>query len=235
VCLEYIMKDLKLIFFASVIALLCLARGGVARAQAPGQAQPTAWVATAPAQNSQVDTSDDEGISGGRVLGEVLVGGLTGIAGALAGGAIGHSIEDCSGEDNSFCGTAGTLIGGYAGYATGVAVGVYVVGSGGDHEGSLVATLGGSALGGLSAIVLTAASEGDAFILLPLAPIAGALIGFHATSKRRAGNRESAPVMGSLINLDEGKASLGLPMVSMARAPEGGGHSTFLHLAGGRL
>ncbi len=238
-CLGYIMKNLKLALAASVIALLCVARGGVAKAQAPGQApgqaQPTPWVAAAPLQNSQVDSSEDDGISGGRIVGEVLVGGLAGVAGAVAGGLIGVGIENCGAGDGMYCGVGGALLGGYTGYTTGVALGVYGVGSGGDHEGSFAATLGGSIAGGLGAIVLTAASEGDAFILLPLAPIAGALIGFHASSKRRTGKREAAPVMGSLVNLDEGDASLGLPMVSMAPTPDGSGHATVLHLAGGRL
>ena len=127
------------------------------------------------------------------------------------------------------------MLGGYTGYATGVAIGVYGVGTSGGHEGSFGATMAGSLVGGLSAVALAVGSDGEAAILLPLAPIAGALIGFHTTSRRRSGQKREERAVGSLVNINKGEASLGLPMLSMTSAQQGVGHTTLLQVAGGPL
>jgi hypothetical protein len=225
----------KFILPLSLVALFCLFPGGVASAQAPGQSQPEDWTAPPAPTSLQVDDTKDEGISGGRIAGEILVGGLTGVGGGFLGALVGIAVEDCSDSEGSYCGLAGAVIGGYAGYTTGVALGVYGVGSGGDHEGSLGATMGGSFLGGVGAIVLNVGTDGDAALLLPLAPIAGALVGFHTTSRRRRGTREEAPLVGSLLNVKDGTASLGLPMISVVSTAQGTGQATMVQLAGGSL
>jgi hypothetical protein len=225
----------KPIFATLLVALLCLPHVGDAAAEsqrrAPGQTESRTWLEPAP----QSDRSSDEGISSGRIVGEILAGSVAGIGGALVGGLAGMALEDCEGGGGEFCGLAGGLVGGYVGYSTGVAFGVYRVGTGGDHEASLGATMGGSFLGGLGAIVVAVASDGDGAILLPIAPLAGALIGLHATSTRRRPDHESTPVLGSLINVDEGEARLGLPMLSVVSTPQSEGHATLLQLAGGHL
>ena len=82
-------------------------------------------------------------LSGGRITGEILVGGVGGIVGGLGGGFIGAGVAR-EGYPNEL---VGFIIGGSIGYTLGSSIGVYLVGNTGGETGSFLATLGGSLLG----------------------------------------------------------------------------------------
>src|SRR5262245_22088559 len=91
---------------------------GFGAVQAPG-VQP-ANAATRDAQrvrDAGVDGgSSDETppLSGGRVVGEFLLGGLLSVGGGVGGAYLGFSIETSSGCHSEFCGLGGAVLGGLA-------------------------------------------------------------------------------------------------------------------------
>jgi hypothetical protein len=133
-----------------------------------------------------LDTSFDgrPPLSGGRVVGEALLGGLFAVGGGIGGGYIGMSLELANGCNGEFCGLGGVFLGGLAGVTLAAPVGVYLAGSSGDHTASFGATLGGSAIGMLAGFVTLAASEEwVAAPLLVIGPVVGSMIGFNLTRK----------------------------------------------------
>jgi len=91
-------------------------------------------------------------LSGARVIGEVIAGGIMGWGLGLGGGAVGSAIEgNCY-----FCFT-GVLIGFAIAYPVGTALGVYTVGNIGDETGSFWAAWGGCLIGGVLGFGLAAA------------------------------------------------------------------------------
>jgi len=118
-------------------------------------------------------------LSGGRIVGELLLGGIGALGGGYVGGAIGAS--SCSGGYSDIDCLVPILLGIYVGGVIGMSTGVYVVGAGGDQRGSFGATLGGAAAGALVGLTGLGISEDNAVggMLLIGCPIAGALIGFN--------------------------------------------------------
>jgi hypothetical protein len=74
-------------------------------------------------------------LSAGRVLGEIMVGGLAGIGGAYLGGYLGYAT--CTDHGGEWSCVGNVLIGGYAGGIIAMSLGVYAVGSI-DDQGGLV-------------------------------------------------------------------------------------------------
>lgn len=139
-----------------------------------------------PAAPIDTPASDEKPpLSGLRIGGELVVGGLTGAGGVLVGGAAGYALEMSSGCGGEFCGLGGMVIGGWLGMVMTVPVGVYLVGSAGEQTGSLGATYAGSLLGGLVGVGLAALAH-DAPVSIPLvvvAPIVGSVLGFNLSRR----------------------------------------------------
>jgi hypothetical protein len=130
-------------------------------------------------------------LSGANITGEVLVGGLGGIAGGCVGVVVGSELvyQLVTGKTPyEFGGMLYGIGGFYIGYPLGSVTGVYLVGSIGDKSGSFLAALGGGCIGGLvGAIGLEWALRTDCawykiFPALLAAPIA-ATIAFNLTRK----------------------------------------------------
>lgn len=177
----------------------------------PGVTAPLPPGATEPLPPApEVGDDGPSSLSVPTVVGEVFIGGLFEVGGAIAGGYIGYNIEMGSGCTGELCGLGGIAIGGLAGAALAAPVGVYLVGSTNDTTGSFGAALGGSALGTLAGIGVFALTDwsgpGGAFLIA--APTVGAVIGFNATRTRTHRERPRAwvPVAGSA----HGMTSLGV-------------------------
>lgn len=153
-------------------------------------------------------------LSGGRIVGEIIVGGLLGIVGGLIGGLAGAVV--CADGDGEFACLGSVIIGGYFGGAAAFGLGVAAVGKSGDQDGSVGAAVLGGVLGaGVGLVSLFAlddggGNEGAIVTLFVGAPIVGALFGFNATRRWRA---PKSPRVGSLLRLDGGSVSLGIPVV----------------------
>ena len=139
------------------------------------------WVVVVMLMVPLVAHAEDEQppLSAGRLVGEVVVGGLAGIGGAFLGGVIGDSTCDHTSEDEDCIGPV--ILGLYLGGVLGMTAGVYAAGSFGDEHGSLGATLGGAALGTLVGVGGAAIAREDTAggIMLLACPVAGALLGFN--------------------------------------------------------
>src|SRR5262245_33834416 len=110
-------------------------------------------------QVAHADEHPDEPppLSAPRIGGEVLVGGLFGFGGALAGAGLGFvASTGCRGE---FCRLGYAALGGYVGYVVAAPLGVYVVGRTNGQTGSVGATLGGSALCAVFGLGLALAAD----------------------------------------------------------------------------
>jgi len=123
-------------------------------------------------------------LSGGRITGEILVGGVGGIVGWLGGGFIGAGVagEGYPGE------LAGFFIGGSIGYTLGCPIGVYLVGNIGNETGDFLATLGGGILGGLASLFIFTAiiKDLDNGAVVLVGPPIGATIGFNLTRRYKS-------------------------------------------------
>jgi len=137
----------------------------------------------APRDRSDETAAVDETppLSGGRLVGEALVGGLFAGGGGIGGAFLGAGLELAGGCHSEFCGLGGAIIGGVVGVTFVTPVGVYLVGSADGQTGSLGATIGGSALGALLGIAAVAGSGEAALPALVIAPLVGSMIGFNAT------------------------------------------------------
>jgi len=130
-------------------------------------------------------------LSGTSITGEVLVGGLGGIAGGCVGAIVGSDLvyQLVTGKTPyEFSGILYGIGGFYIGYPLGSVIAVYLVGNIGDESGSFLATLGGGCIGGIiGAIGLEWALKTNCmwYKVLPAllsAPIA-ATIAFNLTRK----------------------------------------------------
>lgn len=159
---------------------------GTASAAPPGLTPPATLAAEA-----EPEPEGPPPLSGGRVLGEFLLGGVTGAVGVVGGAYIGYGLETSGGCGGEWCGIGGMIVGGFVGYTLAAPIGVYAVGSSGDQTGSFGWTYGGSLIGGGVGILLAASgSEGGAVLGLA-SPLIGAMIGFNAT--RRYKERPARP------------------------------------------
>lgn len=131
------------------------------------------------------------GVSGGVLVGELLVGGLFTIGGAIGGAYLGTLLEsDCSDE----C-YGGIILGGFLGGTIMAAVGVNLVGDSDEVDGSLGLAIGGAMLGGfvgIGAIANSSSGEG-ALLVLIAAPTLGAMLGhnLHRTYKPQRARQPS--------------------------------------------
>ena len=141
-------------------------------------------------------------LSAGRLLGEIMVGGLAGIGGAYLGGYIGYAT--CTDHSGEWACVGNVVIGGYLGGIVAMSAGVYAVGSLDDQGGSYGSTLGGALLGSLAGIGIAAVGEdeGPTIVGLIAMPIAGAIIGFNASrhyDKLSVGVTPTASGSGSVL------------------------------------
>jgi hypothetical protein len=147
-----------------------------------GQVAPPSTVAPQPKEPPRAAPSrGTPPLSAGRLLGELMIGGLAGIGGAYVGGYIGYAT--CTDHSGEWACVGNVVIGGYLGGIVAMSAGVYAVGSLDDQAGSYGSTLGGALLGSLVGIGIAAAGEdeGAAIVGLIAMPIGGAIIGFNAS------------------------------------------------------
>ena len=155
-------------------------------------------------------------LDGARLLGELVLGGLIGFGGVIVGGFAGAGLcVDDGGDDggDDFACLGSIVIGGYLVGAVGFGLGVGIVGRSGSQTGSIGAAIGGTVLGGLVSL-LSLYSKKDEIIVGAMVsmPILGGIIGFNATRRWRVPSPSVAPI-GSLVRLERGSISLGIPFV----------------------
>ena len=151
-------------------------------------------------------------LSGASIAGEVLAGGLGGIAGGCVGALVGSELvyQLVTGKTPyEFSGLLYGLGGFYIGYPLGSVIGVYLMGNIGDESGSFLATLGGSYIGELvgTAVLVwyfrRAKDSNMKWVIAPAllaAPVA-ATIAFNLTRKYKSsadsggGKQSAAPAI----------------------------------------
>jgi len=119
-----------------------------------------------------------------KICKEFIIGELFGLGGSLIGMSIGPAFA----PKNEGLGTLSYVyIGWYFGYVIGVPLGVYIAGNDQYEEGSYLATLGGSILGGLIGVCtfFTLENKDIGAYLSLLCPPIGSLIGFNLSRKGR--------------------------------------------------
>ncbi len=172
-------------------------------------------------------------ISGGRFIGQIAVGYLAGAVGLVGVGAI--WFWTCAwGRNPDRCGLAFAVAGATSTTLL-LSVGVYGVGRSRQTTSSFSSTLLGTTVGGAVGLLTALGLSNDqpgyrarlATIAFIGAPMAGALIGFYASQRWRS----SAPAVGSLLHLDRGKVSVGVPIV--AHGETGGSAISLVSLVGG--
>jgi hypothetical protein len=158
----------------------------------------------------------DPPATGGRILGEIFLGMITGAGGAIAGALIGGGL--CIGGSEDDC-DASQIGGAYLGSILTIPFGVRAAGATGDQTGSLRATYIGAALGGVGGLLLLAnGRDRITGIGFAVAPTIGALIAFNATRRYKPRRvRARVQVTGSLVDWGRGGPALGVPIVTHAR------------------
>jgi len=136
-------------------------------------------------------------LDSGTVTGQVLLAGVLGVGGALAGGYLGFAMVGANTNSDNGA-VVPIILGLYLGGSLGVAGGTYLVGNNATAEGSFGAAYGGALLGGLAgiagaAIVDKALGYGhdDAKPLLETTAvvggwIGGSLVGYYLTRHSKA-------------------------------------------------
>jgi hypothetical protein len=169
-------------------------------------------------------------LSGGRLGGEILLGGAAGIGGGFLGAVIGAGMtkNNCQ-QGQDLCGLGGAIVGGYIGAVLAPPLAVYLVGASGDQTGSAGATFGGALLGGavgLAAGIGVGRENGELGVAVAMAgPVIGAVVGFNLTRRYRA-DRPTVTA-GSLLRVDDGHLAIGMPIVA------GSSQGRFVSLASG--
>jgi len=123
-------------------------------------------------------------LSVGRIVGEILAGGVGGVVVGFVGLVVGINYAFARDLPMGKC----NPVVGYAiriGSVLGSTIGVYVVGNIGNETGSFLATLGGSILGGLVGWSISGTEAG--FVALVFGPPIGATLGFNLTRKYKSG------------------------------------------------
>jgi hypothetical protein len=168
-------------------------------------------------------------LDGGRIIGEILLGGLSAGLGILGGGLIGVAV--CADDGGEFSCLGSAIVGAYFGGAAMFGLGVYAAGQAGDQTGSLGAAMLGGMLGaGVGLGALFALEESSEVLLATFligGPVAGALIGFNGTRRWKS----AKPAVGSLFRFDRDGVSLGIPIV--IHGEQRGAASTSLTLFSG--
>jgi hypothetical protein len=169
---------------AVVASVTSVASVATAHADEPDLAPPgmTAPL-TAPVAVEPVDEGTPP-LSGTRLVGEALLGGLFAVGGGIGGAYVGYGLETSGGCSGEFCGLGGVIVGGMVGMTFVAPVGVYLAGSHSGETGSLGAAVGGSVIGALCGIAAMAASQSEAgAVLLVAGPVVGSMIGFNVTRR----------------------------------------------------
>lgn len=155
-------------------------------------------------------------LDGARLVGELLLGGLIGFGGVIVGGFAGAGLCDANGGDDGgddFACLGSIVITAYLVGAVGFGLGVGIAGRAGSQTGSIGAAIGGTLLGGLVSL-LSLYSKNDEIIVGAMVgmPLLGGMIGFNVTRRWRDPSPSFA--LGSLVRLDRGGVSLGIPLVT---------------------
>lgn len=156
-------------------------------------------------------------IDGGRVVGQVVLGTVTGAVGVIGGAYAGYGV--CSDRSGEFACIGHIVIGAFVGGVAGMSFGVYAVGNAKSTRGSYGTTFLGTLLGAGVGILVGIAvgqgnNEGVGFGAFVATSMAGSLVGFYAGRKWR----DEPPRVGSLLRLDRGRVSLGLPLPALVRS-----------------
>ena len=85
------------------------------------------------------------------LTGQVLLGGVLGLGGGIAGGYLSYSLA-CGSRNCSDGAIAAVLVGAYASASFGIAGGTYLVGNSARAEGSFGAAFGGALVGGVAGL-----------------------------------------------------------------------------------
>jgi hypothetical protein len=179
---------MRLVVCAVVVLAISSSTAGAQPALSPpGETPPTA-----PSPDFAAPRSTAPDLDSGTIAGQVLLGGLFGLGGVLAGGYLTYSLA-CTSNDCSDGAIAAVLIGGYASGSLGIAGAAYLAGNNDKAEGSFGAAFGGALLGGVAgfgaaAIVDKTLGYGhdDARALLETGAvvggwIGGSLVGYYMT------------------------------------------------------
>lgn len=154
-------------------------------APVPEAALPSRAVAEAQGQ------SEPAGRVMGRVLLEVMTGGLSGVAGIAAGAYLSQASLSCAGD----CSGELDLVGGVLiGWSMGAALGVYGGGALADGRGGFLPTMGMGLLTGGAATGLYATSALDDFGAVPLLmglSLVGTIVTYEITSARASPGRRA--------------------------------------------
>ncbi len=190
----------------------------------PPARPPIALPRTAPVGAASVERPATPELSGGRILGEVLLGGLAGTGGLFLGGLIGAGL--CLDGGGKIACLGSVVIGAYIGGVLAVPLGVYAVGASGDQDGSLGTAILGSVLGSAVGFGSLLIGEELGVALLITGPPIGAMIGFNST-------RRWDPSAGTaLLSVRGGDVALGVPVVTRGRGATGTPVTTLTLLAG---
>lgn len=135
---------MRLVVLAAVVA------SGTSAAAQPALAPPGETPPIAPTSEPAMPRTAPE-LDGSTITGQVLLGGVLGLGGGIAGGYLTYSLA-CGTHDCSDGAIAAVLIGAYASASFGIAGATYLVGNNATAEGSFGAAFGGALLGGFAGI-----------------------------------------------------------------------------------
>ena len=145
---------------------------------------------------------------------EFLCGGACGFVGSIVCGYAGYALSQP--DDEWFSGLAGAAIGLMVGNIVGSSLGVYWVGTAGDHTGSYKASLLGSIIGiipGIAGAAIDVPAIG--YIFFYGFPTLGGMIGFNHTRRYES----STPSGTAVINIHNNQLSLSAPYVYLQPNP----------------
>lgn len=152
----------------------------------------------------------------GKILGEILLGGLGGIGLGYAAARIGSQSVECEGDAGSVCGMFGALLGASMGWMAGSTAGVYVIGNTGDEHGSLTAAFAGSLVGVLVGATISGVllhhNDESLVIFYTIPPISAAMFAtllFNSSRRYRSSSNSGS----GLINTRDGRVSLAVPSI----------------------
>lgn len=161
--------------------------------------------------------ADKPPLSGKRIGGEILVGGVGEVGGAVVCGIlVGFPVVllaspdwATNAEDLNWDGFA---IGAIIGTIVGSASGVHFVGTEGNETGSFLAALGGSILGGSIGYLI---DKDSALIGMLVGSPIGATVGFNLSRRYK-----SPPASGNaLINFRDGQMRFAMPTITFRHDP----------------
>ena len=176
----------------------------------------------------QLQPREKPPLHAGRIAAEIFVGGAGGVGLGFVGVRVGYSLADCAKGFLDLCGLGEGIIGGMIGYVLGSAIGVYIIGTGGNETGSFATTLVGSivfpiVVGGGAIVAKDAMNINDvkqpweaiATVAAGALPPIGATIGFNRFRRYDA----SFTTRSALININSGQTALAVPQLTFRPEP----------------